>query len=54
MEHRVELKAWICGLNWLGSEIGWVFWWIGGTSGEQQFVVGQIVDHQLVEVRVKL
>lgn len=47
MEQRVQLKTWICGLDWIGNEIGWQFWWIGGEPGEQQFVVGQILDHGL-------
>ena len=48
MEQRVQLKTWRCGLDWLGSEIGWEFWWIGGKPSEQQFVVGQIADHGLL------
>ena len=28
--------------------MGWEFWWIGGEPGEQQFVVGQIVNRGLL------
>jgi len=47
MEKRVQLKTWRFGLDWLGSKIGWEFWWIGGEPGGQQFVVGKVVDHGL-------
>ena len=47
MEQMVQLKTWTFGLDWLGSEIGWEFWLIGGEPGEQQFVVGQVADHGL-------
>lgn len=47
MEQRFQLKTWICGLDWLGSKIGWEFWWIGSDPGEQQFVVANIDDHGL-------
>ena len=43
----VQLKTQTFGLDWLGSEIGWEFWLIGGEPGEQQFVVGQVSDHGL-------
>ena len=41
------MNTWRCGLDWLGSAIGWEFCWIGGDPGEQQFVVGKIIDHGL-------
>ena len=47
MEQMFQLKTWRCGLNWLGGEIGWEFWWIGGEPSEQQFVVEQIIKHGL-------
>ena len=47
MEQRVQLDTCRCGLDWIGSEIGCELWWIGGEPGEQQFVVGHIVDHGL-------
>jgi len=35
MEQRVQLKTWRCGLDWLGGEISWEFWWIGGEPSEK-------------------
>ena len=48
MEQRVQLKTWRCGLDWLGGEISWEFWWIGGEPSEKQFIVGKIIDHGLL------
>lgn len=47
MEPRIQLNTWRCGLEWLGNEIGWEFWWIGGEPGEKQFVVGKVIEHGL-------
>ena len=46
-----QLKTWRCGLNWLGGEIGWEFWWIGGEPSEKQFFVGKTTDHGLPMTR---
>lgn len=35
MEQKVQLRTWRCGLDWIGGEIGWEFWWIVGEHGEQ-------------------
>lgn len=45
MGHKVQLQTRICGLDWLDNEISWEFQLIGGEPDEQQFVVGNIVDH---------